>query len=441
MANLGHFLIRTSAFLRKEMVEVLRQPRLILALIFGPFLILLLFGLGYRNEARPVRTVFVLDQNSELAKNIQQDAPNISPQLIYAGSVQDIETARRMLANNQVNMVVVVPDNPNATIRNNRQAVFEIYHNEIDPAQVSYIEYLGQILVEEVNRRVLSSVAQEGQSTAADVQQDVRAARQNAANMRQALAAGNVDQARSEQSQMRGNISAVAQAVGASVGLLSGVEQNVGSGGENGQAQEILTLLDRVQNNQASKGELQSNQSGYDQEIQQLDQQEKDLEELDSKLSEFQSISPAVLTRPFAIATHSMSPFEFTPMNFFTPGVIALLLQHITVTIAALSIVRERRAGTIELFRVSPIKASEILSGKYISYMIFGIVIAAVLGLITLTPVLEGYLARLPRWATLALAASIGAQLAVIPIIAGHFGTISPLSPLASVPATPSRTR
>jgi ABC-2 type transport system permease protein len=59
--------------------------------------------------------------------------------------------------------------------------------------------------------------------------------------------------------------------------------------------------------------------------------------------------------------------------------VLALLLQHLAVTFAALSIVRERNAGTLELFRVSPLSAAETLFGKYISYMLFGGIIAALL--------------------------------------------------------------
>ncbi|HEY9088479.1 MAG TPA: ABC transporter permease, partial [Anaerolineaceae bacterium] len=179
---MGKFLVRASAFLRKEIIEVLRQPRLILALVFGPFLILLLFGLGYTNQARAVRTLFILrDQESPLAAQINEYAPSISPQLVYLGMTADEDGARRMLRNNQVDMLVVVPENAYETIRNNQQAAFEIYHNEIDPAQVSYIEYLGQIYVQEVNRRVLTDVAQQGQADAATIQADVSAARQNAA--------------------------------------------------------------------------------------------------------------------------------------------------------------------------------------------------------------------------------------------------------------------
>ena len=38
--------IQCSAFVRKELAEIVRQPRLILLLIFGPFALLMLFGVG-----------------------------------------------------------------------------------------------------------------------------------------------------------------------------------------------------------------------------------------------------------------------------------------------------------------------------------------------------------------------------------------------------------
>ena len=52
------FIIRTSAFLGKEVAEVLHQPRLILTLVLGPFLILLLFGVGFRYQNPPLRALF-----------------------------------------------------------------------------------------------------------------------------------------------------------------------------------------------------------------------------------------------------------------------------------------------------------------------------------------------------------------------------------------------
>ena len=48
LSDLFQGAIRTLGFFTKEIVGVLRQPRLIASLVLGPFLILLLFGLGFR---------------------------------------------------------------------------------------------------------------------------------------------------------------------------------------------------------------------------------------------------------------------------------------------------------------------------------------------------------------------------------------------------------
>ena len=47
--------VQIVGFLRKEIVAVARQPRLLLVLVAGPFLILLLFGIGYDQEQTVLR--------------------------------------------------------------------------------------------------------------------------------------------------------------------------------------------------------------------------------------------------------------------------------------------------------------------------------------------------------------------------------------------------
>jgi len=60
MRRIAKFFIRIFGFVRKEIVTVLRQPRLVFSLILGPFIILLLFGIGYRETPRTLRTLFVV---------------------------------------------------------------------------------------------------------------------------------------------------------------------------------------------------------------------------------------------------------------------------------------------------------------------------------------------------------------------------------------------
>jgi ABC-2 type transport system permease protein len=47
------------------------------------------------------------------------------------------------------------------------------------------------------------------------------------------------------------------------------------------------------------------------------------------------------------------------------------------VTLTALSLVRERLSGAMDIFRVAPVRALEILVGKYLAYAFFNLVIAA----------------------------------------------------------------
>ena len=64
-------------------------------------------------------------------------------------------------------------------------------------------------------------------------------------------------------------------------------------------------------------------------------------------------------------------------LSYFGPAVLALILQHLAVTLIALALVRERTSGAIELFRVAPVNAWEVMAGKVLAYLLIGSVIAA----------------------------------------------------------------
>jgi hypothetical protein len=92
---------------------------------------------------------------------------------------------------------------------------------------------------------------------------------------------------------------------------------------------------------------------------------EQDLTGLDEKLTVLRSLTPGVLVSPFTAKVLGLFGEPFTVTIFFVPAVIVLLLQHVSITFASLSIVRETRSGIMELFKVAPITAFETLAGKY----------------------------------------------------------------------------
>jgi ABC-2 type transport system permease protein len=87
-----------------------------------------------------------------------------------------------------------------------------------------------------------------------------------------------------------------------------------------------------------------------------------------------------------------------------------LLVQHLALTFAALSLVRERELGITEIYRTSPLTVREILTGKYLSFLVLGLLLAAAL---TATMLLLGVEIQGPVWSftvvvALVILASLG---------------------------------
>ena len=375
MGNFFRGIIRASSFFRKEIFEILRQPRLVATLVLGPFLILFIFGIGYHDQPRSLRTLFVVQPNSAISsQDIQQYGKSVDLLIIYAGVTDNQNEALDRLHRGEVDLVIVVPGDAISTIKNNQQAVFTLYHQQIDPAQVSYVKYLGWLYVGAVNQQVLRSFALQGQTDAVNWHTSLQEAHQNVSAMRQAMQNGDEALAQQKQQELAGNVDAVSLAVGTSLGLLDSLQQTKGTNGGNTDPVQS-TLTDLRQNT----NQLGNSTDSKDERLTRLDKVDKDITDLDGKLVEFQIIDPSIIVSPFHSETKSVATAQPSISDFFAPAVLALLLQHLAVTFAALSIVRERNVGTMELFRVSPLSAAEALFGKYISYMLFGGVIAAIL--------------------------------------------------------------
>lgn len=87
-------------------------------------------------------------------------------------------------------------------------------------------------------------------------------------------------------------------------------------------------------------------------------------------------IPAEVVAAPSRTELHNLAPSAPRVLSFFGPAVLALILQHLAVTLVALSLVRERTSGVMELFRISPVSPAEILAGKIIAFGVLGGVVA-----------------------------------------------------------------
>jgi len=89
------------------------------------------------------------------------------------------------------------------------------------------------------------------------------------------------------------------------------------------------------------------------------------------------NIPPDVIASPTKATVQNLAPLAPSVLGFYGPAALALVLQHLAVTLIALSIVRERSSGALERFRSSPLGATELALGKVAAFGLLGGGIAA----------------------------------------------------------------
>ena len=243
----------------KELRDLLRRPGAILSLVFGPLAIMALFGVGFQGERRPFDTVIVLPQGSTLPHDAGFYRQIPTSGINVVGVPEDEQDARARLARRDIRLFVVVPSDAEQQLRAGQHATLRVVWNEVDPIEDNIAKVSAEVLVRELNSRLVEEVAAEGMT-------------------------------------------------------IAGVPN---------------------------------------------------------------AIPPDVVARPLQVKTENTAPITPSMLFFFAPAVFALILQHLGITLTALSLVRERLSGAMDLFRVAPVRSWEILLGKYVAYGILSLVVAA----------------------------------------------------------------
>jgi len=198
--------IRSGAFVSKEINEVRRQPRLIISLILGPFLILFLFGIGYRGEPTTLSGIFVLPEQGGFSTNIADYQKLVGSQLEIRSLTTDMNWALGQLNQNNVELVVVIPSDISKTISSGAQVKVPIFFNEVDPLRRDLIIYLTYVYTNEINKQTLAEAAHQSQINADDVRSTLVRVRNSLSAIEQRLAAGDTTGANAQAQGLPGSI-------------------------------------------------------------------------------------------------------------------------------------------------------------------------------------------------------------------------------------------
>lgn len=399
-------LVQVVGFVRKELFDIIRQPRLLAVLVGGPFLILTLFAAGYDQQSVVLRTVFVGPEGSVYEDAIDRYEEELSFYIDNAGYTSDVVEARDRLRAGDVDLAVVFPADPVATILGGEQAVISILHDKIDPLQQTAVEVSAQVAVLELNATVLEEIFAAGQAEAGTVQDEVGTIDALVADL--ADAASGTDAGRV--GEIRTDLGVSVDGIGRGLELTELAVAELDGEVSDEDAAALEDLRSAIDDLDASLEDLDGADS--DAEIERaVAEVERRAQDLGPLADGVLSIDPRVAIRPFASDSESLLRAPVGVVDFFVPSSLGLLLQHLAITFAALALVRDSSLGLFESFRVGPVAARHVLTGKYAAYLVIGGFVAAVLIALVVGVVgvpMRGSYAWLAGGVLLLLAASIG---------------------------------
>ena len=359
--------MQVGAFLRKESIDALRQPRLLLVLVFGPFLVMAAFALGYRDTPEPMRTMFVAPAGSHVLDNVDSYAKDIGSYIKYKGSTSDAAYARQQLLDGKIDLIVTFPDKPLDTILSGQPAPVTITHTRLDPIEQTAIDFAARLGIDQINGQIVAKVVGDAQNVAQPLGDLVTSASSALDRLESAQAAGDTaaaQKAGDDLSSLAAQIDAAAQASAA-------INSQLSTGGTNPQS-DVSSGIDELRSLAAS---IRANPNS----TQDVARMREVLGGVSKNFDQFATVDPQVLVKPFTSEVELAVPKTHNVTDWYAPAAIVLMLQQFGVAFGALSFVRERQLGIVDVYRVAPIDAGETLIGKYIAYLLIGGAIAALL--------------------------------------------------------------
>jgi ABC-2 type transport system permease protein len=352
------WLIRIRAFYRKEVNEIRRQPLLVLSLIGGPLLVLVLFGASFQGSNPVLRTALVLPpQGLEGITTEQiQSLAGLNFKIIDIST--DRAQAEARLHAGELDVVQVLPANVFEAIQHGQSPQIEFLSNAIDPLLEGWIQYLAYAEVNEVNKAILTQQTTGAQQQAIGIKVQIADARGTIDELE-----GDLTQA--QQAQAQENIRAFRRSL-AELATRLPAQGMVGSL-DVAQVRQDLARLDT----NLARIEQAIDEGVIKQRLAELRATQRDLDALDGVIQIFIETPPDVVVAPVRQAYSNVRGGAYSAVVYYAPGVLALLVQHTAITLGALALVRERRMGAFEVFRVAPVNMSQLLIGKYLGYTLF----------------------------------------------------------------------
>jgi ABC-2 type transport system permease protein len=407
-------LVQVSAFVRKELVEIVRQPRLLITLVFGPFILLVIFGNSYRQEGVRLRTVFVGPPSGAYEKAVEQYRSTLEQYVRVLGYTTDQNAAERELADGRADLVVVFPDDAIEQLNGGKQATVVVLNDKLDPVQTAAVEIAARLAVQEVNSSIIATVVEKVQLAADPVDALMKGSVDAGAALNDAAARREPDAIRKALADLSDRVADLRQSTSVAAGVVESIGSSDVAQRQRVRVERIQSTLTRIDSLVADVRGAADNSALVLQRSMDISQS---LESVRPEIDQLDNVDSNVLVRPFAAETRTVLPQPIGVTAFFAPSSIALLLQHLALSLAALTLVRDRALGLLEILRVGPTSVVAIMIGRFIAFALAGVAVAAAL-IVAVTQFLDVPNLGSPVWVWTSVVMLLSASVALGMVVA-----------------------
>lgn len=364
-------LVRIFAFFAKEFHDIRRQPLLLLSLVGGPLLVLGAFGATFQSENPFITAALVWPENGVPGLDQAQAEKWIGGAFHLSKVTTDRAEAMAMLDGGLVDVVQIIPDVTAVPMGSQARPEIEVFTRTVDPTIEAWVRSLVIGEMNYINRQLLAQEARSAQDKASETTARLESAETAFRQLQQSLDPQEMERARTTAKELRAGLVTLL----AFLPPPSDAQANLSP--ELSRLQKDTAVL--IDDLEELERVLESGNVAA--RAERLSSSIEEIATLRGTVAEFVAIPAENIVSPIRESYTNLRGALYSMVVSYTPAVLALLVQQLGITLGALGLVRERQMGTYEMFRVSPLRFSQILIGKAMAYVLYVVVAGVILTL------------------------------------------------------------
>jgi ABC-2 type transport system permease protein len=336
--------------------EFIRQSSLFALVVLGPFLLLALFAVGFRLSAFRPSAILVAPLGGLKPAEVRElpYVRSLNVNVDIQAITEDEGWALNQVRQGNVDMVITLPENPALDLTHGQRTVLTITVNVVNPL-------LRIALYNAINQQIAGLNAEAVTVAIRGVQTSTHALEPSLLSLNREIQALDPKGDPTQNRKQLDNIIAQLQA------LRIATQQNEQA--QKGTAADIYYAAILGATDQAI---LAAQTAEHDVgtpagQLELMAAQQRSAQLL-ALVQDTNAIPAATLAIPFEASITNLASSSDDLTAFYGPAALALLLQHLGATLAALSMVQDRQLGMTEFLAVSPATSGEMLLGRFLQY-------------------------------------------------------------------------